>query len=556
MLFFRRDSSGVCCSRLVELGRSLSSCCLSKHYSGGNKENAQPAHESKSYIKRDKTSAVPFQQKNNEKGETLTRNGPLKAQTTQVDTNSTSGDALKKLKPVQRSGKGAAAADFKQKVAAEALKPPAALPSSRSAPGMYKGKIVQSKIGSIWKSSASVGSTDSKSSVTKTENQMAGNVKYGRSKSVNDVPGTHKHESARSKSAFNKSTQVSKRTVTNCPLTGFCLARPLGKTVPLTQTSTSSRNTTVAPTKGNATHSSKAKITVSDKVNKPPISSTLSQYRLVMETAEERRAKLAEWLASKGKTLKRPAMTTAPPTKTRVCGKQEAEPKSQPLNEPLCIPKPKHSLKAPRPDSATTAHCPYTQEEVLKHSQTPVILDTTLELLENSQDRVDDVTDECVVDETEDDKSKDIYKKEKLQNDIQEDVGQQPKFEKVKNEPEESDVEETEHDHPTPEMKNASVIKYSVRTTPYLQSVKKTIEGEVSTSTRRKSNIKDLKFLTPVRRSCRIQGKTSHLPTMLVDHDPCVSSLAELVKLDDDPNAYIYRKNVALLGDLPDQSEL
>lgn len=69
---------------------------------------------------------------------------------------------------------------------------------------------------------------------------------------------------------------------------------------------------------------------------------------------------------------------------------------------------------------------------------------------------------------------------------------------------------------------------------------------------RKKSNIKDLKFLTPVRRSCRIERKSSHLPTMLLDHDPCVTSLAELVKLDDDPNAYIYRKNPALAEDLPD----
>lgn len=84
-------------------------------------------------------------------------------------------------------------------------------------------------------------------------------------------------------------------------------------------------------------------------------------------------------------------------------------------------------------------------------------------------------------------------------------------------------------------------------------SVKKIIEGETSTSvSRRKSNIKDLKFLTPVRRSCRIERKSSHLPTMLLDHDPCVNSLDELFKLDDDPNAYIYRKNPTLAEDLPD----
>lgn len=92
-----------------------------------------------------------------------------------------------------------------------------------------------------------------------------------------------------------------------------------------------------------------------------------------------------------------------------------------------------------------------------------------------------------------------------------------------------------------------------------LNSVKKAIADDASRSTsRRKSNIKDLKFLTPVRRSCRIERKSTRLPTMLVDHDPCVSSLAELVKLDDDDdaNAYIYRKNPALLEDLPDQPRL
>ena len=87
----------------------------------------------------------------------------------------------------------------------------------------------------------------------------------------------------------------------------------------------------------------------------------------------------------------------------------------------------------------------------------------------------------------------------------------------------------------------------------FLLSVKKTLEGEArATGSSKKNTIKDLKFLTPVRRSCRIQRKSSRLPGMLTDHDPCVSSLAELVQLDDDANAYIYRKNPALLEELPD----
>lgn len=111
---------------------------------------------------------------------------------------------------------------------------------------------------------------------------------------------------------------------------------------------------------------------------------------------------MAEWLASKGKTLKRPAMTTAAPPK--VSSKPEVELKSQSHVEPQPAterkPKTKQSLEAHKPDSTTAAHCADTQgAQLTAHSQTPVVLDTTLELLENSdadvlvdeQDRVDDV---------------------------------------------------------------------------------------------------------------------------------------------------------------------
>lgn len=66
-----------------------------------------------------------------------------------------------------------------------------------------------------------------------------------------------------------------------------------------------------------------------------------------------------------------------------------------------------------------------------------------------------------------------------------------------------------------------------------------------------KSSIKELKFLTPVRRSSRIHRNSSRLPDMLNEHDPCVSSLAQLELLDS--HAYVYRKNPALLQHLPDQ---
>ncbi|XP_062395936.1 cytoskeleton-associated protein 2 [Sardina pilchardus] len=151
----------------------------------------------------------------------------------------------------------------------------------------------------------------------------------------------------------------------------------------------------------------------------------------------------------------------------------------------------------------------------------------------------------------------------------------------VKAEDEDDEDEEAENcATKTPECNGASVVKFSVRTTPYLQSVKKRIDGESSSSAvaapsscgssrrqrQRQSGaaaIGDLKFLTPVRRSCRIQRQSARLPAALTEHDPCVTSLAELARLEGGgdeahvgtpmaANAYIYRRNPALLDELPD----
>lgn len=58
------------------------------------------------------------------------------------------------------------------------------------------------------------------------------------------------------------------------------------------------------------------------------------------------------------------------------------------------------------------------------------------------------------------------------------------------------------------------------------------------------STFKELKFLTPVRRSRRIQDKSFQLPDMLKDHDPSVSSLEQLSELGED--AFVCRPNAAL----------
>ncbi|XP_054611419.1 cytoskeleton-associated protein 2 isoform X2 [Dunckerocampus dactyliophorus] len=417
--------------------------------------------------------------------------------------------------------------------------PPRAATSSKVALGMYKGKIVQSKIGSIWKSSAAP-------AVPKTESQRVDNLA--------------KH--------------LPKPAVTSRPTR---TARPMTTTT-TAQRNTGSRNTTKAPTTTRI-------IATDKKVKKPPVTSTLSQYRST-ETAQEKRAKLAEWLASKGKTLKRPAMTTAPPkTKTSTTAKADNKSKSDVTSKP----EPRREPE-PRVHTAQTAEaCPQAQEAPKLSTQAPVALNTTLDLLEDChpdlsavRDGVDDVVvNLCSALEAMQTPSQielplptDAHKDAEEEAGVMEDGSVEEAFknedahQRVRDEMEESEQkvqkddeydEEDQSDEKvenTHQMDQASVVKYNVKTTPHLQSVKKTIKGEVQTSaSRKKSNIKDLKFLTPVRRSCRIESRSSHLPPMLLDHDPCVSSLAELAQLDDDLNAYIYRKNPGLMEELLDETK-
>lgn len=211
----------------------------------------------------------------------------------------TSGEPLKNVKSVLRDEKRPATAVKQQqthsqaflteqivkykKMVVEAPKPPASVASFKCAPGMYKGKVVQSKIGSIWKSSAAVTATHPKPSASKPESQRVGNVAQSRSKSVtaNQEHDKTKHEKTRSKSVSSRPVQVPKAPASS---------RPPTRTIPATLTTTRSTKTTVAPTKASGTQSTKPKSSVTDKrINKPPVSSTLSQYRLTMESAEERR---------------------------------------------------------------------------------------------------------------------------------------------------------------------------------------------------------------------------------------------------------------------------
>ncbi|XP_034034871.1 cytoskeleton-associated protein 2 [Thalassophryne amazonica] len=504
-----------------------------------------------------------------------------KVKASQVDVKGTSMEAHKKVKTMEKNGKDVTAdvqkrhgqtllteqAVKNRRLVAEAPRPPVAMLATKSALGLYKGKIVQSKIGSIWKSSATLEGVAPKPttapSMPKTQVQRVEKLTKTRSKSVADMPkcGILKSVPVVSKTAVEGAARLSKVPVTRHQNTGSYSARAPTRTVPSTLSGTASRNTIVVPTKQSGINNTKAKVKGTNKeVIKPPVSSTISQYRVTMETAGERRAKLAEWLASKGKTLKRPATVVAGPPKAKVAEKAVVCLKSQPkpaANASEAEPR----VEAPKPNSSD--HCSDIKPaNVMVHGTTPMIMNTTLELLENSDEDLSDTVDDIVVNLCDaleamvppsrcEEDGKSNGDKE-VRTETPENCTKQSDVEDVTEEEKEQNVEKDHEDVANMlEMEGASVVKYSVKTTPYLQSVKKAIEEEASTSTsRRKSNIKDVKFLTPVRRSCRIEGKSFHLPKMLLDHDPCVSSLSELVKLDEDANAYVYRKNRALVQDL------
>ncbi|NWH81487.1 CKP2L protein, partial [Piaya cayana] len=85
------------------------------------------------------------------------------------------------------------------------------------------------------------------------------------------------------------------------------------------------------------------------------------------------------------------------------------------------------------------------------------------------------------------------------------------------------------------------------RTGTSLASLPASIKLQVTSASRGKELLegRDLKFLTPVRRSVRIERVGSRLPEMLKDHDPVVSSLREILDAEEETQ-FFFRKNKAL----------
>lgn len=246
-----------------------------------NKENDRPVFERRPVVKRDKQPAAPFRLRTSSKEGTLSKSDARFATETQ-----------KRVKTFIKDGREAAATG-KQPARSRAVlceqvakdnrtieevpAPPATAPSKL---GLYKGKVVQSKIGAIWKTSTTACSAETKPPTIKAK---IPNVKVQSTSAA--------AAAAARRPAVQKPAQVARSAVTSRPPPAQCFpARPPTRPVHSKISNTVPRNSKKAPSNEN----SKPSTLRAEKVNKPA-SSSLSQYRLTMETAEERRYGLSEF---------------------------------------------------------------------------------------------------------------------------------------------------------------------------------------------------------------------------------------------------------------------
>ncbi|XP_041958808.1 cytoskeleton-associated protein 2 [Alosa sapidissima] len=657
-----------------------------------NKENARPKLGQQkvvtSFIKRTAPGkTAPLQSKND--GTVEKRAEPTKKAEQRATRAAAAKPAAEAKKPqtLTQTFLSQQSASYK-KLLTQGPKPAPSAPP-KSLRGTYKGKVVQSKVDCFRKpgEATTAATTDKKvfakpavpkavgptpatlsrvksKSVTTLPVKAApavSQIQPRRPKSVTDVPLSHPASKTNHGQPQTVATvrqfQVIKRPAT---------ARPVPTASASTRPVTGPKVRPVPATAKKANEQSSQNVrkppvtSTNQRPSRKPVTSTLSHTRVGMETVEERRAKLAEWLAAKGKTLKRPPIhNSAQPTqRTRpfVVSKADLQQNQEPVEPHAAAAEP-----SPVPEAAEAEPRPALEVEAVAELETVSVeeeegpvMNTTLDMVDNceldlpevdvcmenlvvnlcealeametpstcqsaeqhagekdtvaeqeaagmkvqvgeedEEDEQDEIKEASANKETDDETSTeekessgedsesemeaDSIEGSESGSDTREAAQAEPAVaeQKVKAEDEDEEVENCATK--TPECNGASVVKFSVRTTPYLQSVKKRIDGETSSSVAAPSScsssrrqrqsgaaaIGDLKFLTPVRRSRRIERQSARLPAALTDHDPCVTSLAELARLEGGDgeahvgmataaNAYIYRRNPALLDELPD----
>ncbi|XP_060752234.1 cytoskeleton-associated protein 2 [Tachysurus vachellii] len=582
-----------------------------------NKENSKPEAgpkktESRNFISKQQQlrRPAPLQSKNDPREEKAGDKVQSKAQVKPAKNNDLDSMRRKTLSQAFRTEQTLR----HRKLVLESEKPPSSVAPKPLLPGTYKGRVVQSKIDCFRKPPSGQ------------EKNLSEAVMVIRSKSTTALSassraGVQRSVQSRTKSGSDAKINVQKtvpqrriQTIGPAKTAAVSTKPPAVSTKPptvstkppavSTKKNTISTKPSVISRKPGTMSARPPTVTsfikkkeplkpaavASEQKSQRSISSSISQYRVRVESNEERREKLAAWLASKGKTLKRPTMTQKSASQTcnpRLSTEDEAQPEASEQAEAVPVNQTEQSevLQTKPAFSSSPNHILNITLDLLDNSDTElpgepdirmeslvINLCERLEAMETPSSCKSDTKAgggaEAEVKVEEEMPEYQILEEEELREEPKatsgvkknEEDGEEEKEtvkageEKKLSEGDDEEDEEEEMDSTPADVLDACVVKYSVKTTPFLQSVRKRMEGEMANGTSGsccKSSIKELKFLTPVRRSSRIHRNSSRLPGMLNEHDPCVSSLAELELLDS--HAYVYRKNPALLQHLPDQ---
>ncbi|RXM91240.1 Cytoskeleton-associated protein 2 [Acipenser ruthenus] len=403
----------------------------------------------------------------------------------------------------------------KQLIVEKSANPKPAVPcASKPVLGAYRGKVVQSKVSSFRKPATTgeeKNQPEVKAVASKPITQKTNTASNGKAPVQKPGIGVPKTSAQTAKST---TTNMQKGQIAKPPLREnvFQQKEPKATNILAARRLVSSGTAGPAPQprlpvtmkKNDSVPKVNPKTSEATSKNgaKPSNTVTLSQ-----------KLRLAEWLTTKGKTLKRPSMVL----------QAGATLKQAPKKEPIT-------------QLNTTMEVEDNDEQDL-----PVLAEETNEVRTSRYGQRGGSESEESTGMDQKDSVKAEEKDLKLEHGFRSPAHVEKQCKEENESDEDEEIDEKAHNvamkTPGKDTAKASVVKYSVKTTPYLQR----IQGEGS-----KGAIKDLKFLTPVRRSQRINRMSYRLPEMLMDHDPCVSSLAELAGLDGEANAYIYRQNPAL----------
>ncbi|XP_073439392.1 cytoskeleton-associated protein 2 [Dendrobates tinctorius] len=483
-------------------------------------------------------------------------------------------------------------------------------PANKPVLGTYKGKIVQSKINSFRKNSENKILTEQNkpmpkshgnrpqpsASVPKTLVRPAANVVKPKRPGIPPVSSQMRPSTTLTK---NKAEPVSVRRTTQV----LTQQRPIQQKVqplkPPLKTEAKKSN----PMMRNKPSSAPVKTLPEPQKNKPIPLPTASKFPKPRETAAERKERLAEWRQSKGKVVKRPPMAVVLPSTCSV-HKEKPELKTEP-EEPKEEPRQLYWATMAEEDEqelfTLKVHqifggcqklidegCP--REEVLSILEKQVQnlpeakqlsgyweclarlekrdgalykviavceeavsagaqpLEELRAILAHALEELKPDSEQSVKKENEEDLKTEEFKTEVKDEPIVTAINgkRRGKARALKNEPQSLGTpDKPPVSESTPEIGAAasSVIRYNVCTTPHLEKMKKLQMNKGD------SGLKSYKFLTPVRRSSRLEHKSHRLPDMLKDHDPCISGIEQLGDLEGTEscaNAYIFRKNSAL----------